>query len=77
VTRHRLGDWTCPSGNNVVAYYRPIDGGGHAMIDMEWDDAPPLLPDDQRFYLVVIRPALLARVRAYTESIGAALVIDL
>jgi hypothetical protein len=75
-TRHRLGDWTCPSGNNVAAYYRAL-GDGPAVIEMEWDDPPPLLPDDERYYRIVIRPAVVARVRAYTESIGAAMVIDL
>ena len=75
--RVRLGDWTCPSGNNVVAYYRPV-GDGQALLDMEWDDAPPLLPDDQRYYLVVIQPALVRLVREYTERIGGAtLVVDL
>jgi hypothetical protein len=75
VSRHRLGDWTCPSGNNVVAYYRTL-GQKQAAIDMEWDDAPPLLPDDQRYYLIVIRPALLARIREYVEATGTAVVLS-
>ena len=77
MARTCLGTWTCPTtGNNVVAYYRTV-GDQQAMIDMEWDEPPPLQPGDHVYYLTVIRPALMARVREYTERVGAAVVVDL
>ena len=49
---------------------------GNVSPPLEWDDAPPLLPDDQRYYLIVIRPALLARIREYVEATGTAVVLS-
>lgn len=72
--RHRLGDWTCPSGNNVVAYHRPI-GDGLAALDLEWDFPPQLGDTDFEYYVALIRPALVARARDYTETVGATLVL--
>jgi hypothetical protein len=43
---------------------------------MEWDDPPPLAAGDHVYYLATIRPALVMRIREYTEKIGAALVLD-
>lgn len=75
--RVRLGSWDLPSGQNVEAYYTPT-AEGEGRIDMAWDDPPPLLPDDERFYRVVIRPAVIAAVRQYTEKVGGAtLVLEL
>jgi hypothetical protein len=73
--RVRLGDWTCPSGNNVEAFYRPL-GDGLATLDMEWDDMPPLGPADAVYYHAVIRPALVRLVGAYTERTGSTLVVS-
>jgi hypothetical protein len=72
--RVRLGDWTCPSGNNVVAYHRAI-GNGLAVLDLEWDCPPPLRDEDFGYYIAVIRPAIVRRAQEYSESVGAALVI--
>jgi hypothetical protein len=72
--RHRLGDWTCPSGNNVVAYYCPL-GKGRATIRMAWDTPPPLLPADEVFYLGVIQPAVVRLVAEYTEQLGTTVVL--
>jgi hypothetical protein len=73
--RVRLGDWTCPSGNNVEAFYRPL-GAGLATLEMEWDEPPPLLASDEVYYAGVIRPELLRRVREYTEQTGCTVVIS-
>ena len=43
---------------------------------MEWDSIP-LSAADSRYYIATIRPALLVRVREYTETLGASMVIDL
>jgi len=75
VSRTLLGTWTCPSGNSVDAFYRLI-GDRQASIDMEWDSIP-LSAADSRYYIATIRPALLVRVREYTETLGASMVIDL
>jgi hypothetical protein len=74
--RVRLGDWTCPSGNNVEAFYRPLDAE-QAVVEMEWDAPPPLAPIDEAYYRAVIRPALVRRVHEYTEATSAAVVISL
>jgi hypothetical protein len=73
-TRVRLGDWTCPSGNNVEAFYRPL-GAGLATLDMEWDDPPPLNTTDEAYYVAVIRPAVTRLVAEYTERTGRTLVV--
>jgi hypothetical protein len=72
--RIRLGDWTCPSGNNVEAFYRPL-GEGLATLDMEWDEPPPLLPGEEAYYLGVIRPAVARLVTEYTERMGSTVVV--
>ena len=74
-TRVRLGDWTCPSGNNVEAFYRPLNAG-LATLDMEWDEPPPLTPGDEAYYLSVIRPALTRLVTEYTEHTGRTLMVS-
>jgi hypothetical protein len=74
--RVRLGDWTCPSGNNVVAYHRMI-GDGLAVLDLEWDSPPPLLDADFGYYVAVIRPAIVARAQEFTETLGASLLVVL
>lgn len=74
MSRTRLGDWTCPSGNNVEVFFRPL-AGGTATLDMEWDEPPPLLPGDEVYYLGVIRPAVTRLVAEYTEKTGRTLVI--
>jgi hypothetical protein len=73
-TRVRLGDWTCPSGNNVEVFYRLI-GDGFAALELEWDGPPPLQPADEVYYLDVIRPAVVRLVAEYTEQTGCAVVI--
>jgi hypothetical protein len=75
--RVRLGDWTTPSGNNVVAVYCPASDGRPAAVQMQWDSPPPLSPGDEAYYLATIQPALLARVREYTERVGRTLVLTL
>ena len=70
-----IGSWSCPSGNSVDAFYRSL-GDRQATIEMEWDIIP-LSPADGGYYATTIRPALLIRVREYTESIGATVVVDL
>ena len=74
--RVRLGDWTCPSGNNVEVFYRPV-GEQLASLEMEWDSPPPLDAGDEAYYLATIRPALLARAREYAETTGRTLVLSL
>jgi hypothetical protein len=71
----RLGSWDCPTGNNVVVFYRPL-GNGLATLEMEWDEPPPLRPPDEIFYLGVIRPAVVRLVTEYTERSGRAVVVD-
>jgi hypothetical protein len=73
--RVRLGSWDCPSGNNVVVFYRPLRDG-LATLEMEWDTPPPLFPADEVFYLGVIRPAVVRLMTEYTERSGRALVVD-
>jgi hypothetical protein len=72
--RVRLGNWTCPSGNDVEVFYRMV-GDQLASLEMEWDSPPPLTAADETYYLVTIRPAVLMRVREYTEATGRTLVI--
>ena len=66
--RVRLGDWTCPSGNNVVAYYeRDPVFAGVGLLAMEWDTPPPLRAEDEAYYVTVIQPAVSRLVTEYTE----------
>lgn len=67
--RHRLGDWTCPSGNNVVAYYRRDSKTAQiGFLELEWDAPPPLRAADEVFYQAVIMPAIDRCVRECTET---------
>jgi hypothetical protein len=48
-----IGNWTCPSGNRVDAL---LQGTGPD-VTFCWDVAPPnLTPEDQAYYIQVIRP---------------------
>ena len=75
--RVRLGDWTCPSGNNVVVYLRrdvALEGLEH--FEMEWDTPPPLPAADLVHYLTVILPAVHSRRAEWKEErVGPALVV--
>jgi hypothetical protein len=62
----RLGDWTTPTGNNVVADLA-THGPAAGEIRMAWDAPPPLSAADERYYTHVIRPAVLARAAEYME----------
>ena len=75
--RVRLGDWTCPSGNNVAVYLRPdpaLEGLEH--FEMEWDTPPPLRAADLVHYLTVILPAVHRRLAEFKECpVSPALVV--
>ena len=72
--RVRLGDWTCPSGNNVVVYLRRDPA--LERVEMEWDTPPPLPAADLVYYLAVILPAVHRRRAEWKEQpVGAALVV--
>lgn len=75
--RVRLGDWTCPSGNNVVVYLRRDPAlAGLEHFDMEWDAPPPLPAADLVHYLTVILPAVhRRRAEMKEEPIVPALVV--
>jgi hypothetical protein len=73
--RERIGDWTTPHGNNVVVFYRPIKEG-LGEVELEWDDPPPLSPADGADYQERILPAIVARLREFTEAVGPALVVS-
>ena len=52
-----IGSWTCPSGNSVdVLLSQDPKGMGHLWF--QWDDPPPLTPEDEAHYFRVIRPAV-------------------
>ena len=56
-----IGSWTCPSGNSVdVLLSQDAKGMGH--IWFQWDDPPPLTPEDEAYYFRGIRPAVTLRV---------------
>lgn len=74
---HRLGSWTCPSGQEVTAFLRPASAGGVPSIEVEWSAPFPVAPADIAHYLAVIRPELVARIREYTERVGPVLVVTL
>ena len=57
LTKHVIGTFKCPSGN-VVDVYASRDGG----VIMEWDEPPPLSPDDECYYRDVIMPAVMASI---------------
>jgi hypothetical protein len=75
--RVRLGDWTCPSGNNVVVYLRhdpALEGVEH--LEMEWDTPPPLAAADLVHYLDVVLPAVHRRRAEWKEQpVGPAVVV--
>ena len=64
--RVRLGNWTCPTGNNVEAFYVALDDGQGAL-ELAWDQPPPLLPGDEAYYRAVVQPEV---VRLAAEYIG-------
>jgi hypothetical protein len=67
VTRHRLGDWTCPSGNNVEAWLE-TRGNRQAEIRLAWDVPPPLNHEDEAFYIALIRPQVIRLAAEYLEE---------
>jgi hypothetical protein len=73
---HRIGSWTCPSGNSVDVDLVPITESV-ARLDFAWDDPPPLLPDDARYYRAVVLPAVTRLVGEYTETIGRTLTVTM
>jgi hypothetical protein len=73
--RVRLGDWTSPSGNNVVAFVEPDTGDGVRHLALAWDTSPPLCESALIFYLVVVLPAATRRAREYLERPGSAVVV--
>jgi hypothetical protein len=75
--RVRLGDWTCPSGNNVVAFVEPDTGDGVRRVALAWDNPPPLGAADLVYYLAVILPAVTRRAQEYLERPGRALAVVL
>lgn len=69
--RHRLGTWTCPSGNNVIAYFRRDPKVPQVpLLELEWDTPPPLAAADELYYQVEIVPAIDRLVREFTETAG-------
>jgi len=76
MSRIRIGSWTCPSGNSVDVDLVPISEG-IARLDFAWDDPPPLLPDDARFYRVVIMPTVTRLVGEYTETAGRTITVTM
>jgi hypothetical protein len=46
-------------------------------VQFEWDREPPLRAEDQLYYDVVIRPAVIRLVKEYTERLGPTLVVNL
>ena len=72
--RVRLGDWTCPSGNNVEVFYQEIEGKVGAL-ELAWDDPPPLLAADEAYYAETILPAVLMRFREFTEHAGCTILV--
>ncbi len=71
-----IGTWRCPSGNTVEARLETDDGSGVRRITLAWDSAPPLRPDDEVYYLTIIRPAIIERTREYLESPSTTLVLS-
>ncbi len=74
---HRIGSWTCPSGNSVDVDIMPVSEGV-ATLAFAWDDPPPLSPDDARYYRSTIMPAVIRRVAEFTETpLGRTLRVEL
>jgi hypothetical protein len=66
MTRHLLGAWDCPSGNNVEAWIT-THGPDLGEITMAWDTPPPLRAEDELYYVGVIRPAVIRLAAEYLE----------
>jgi hypothetical protein len=75
--RAYLGSWRTPTGNSVDVFVRADDRQGVRVVDCEWQSGPPLPFDDEFYYLVVVRPAIIRRAQEYLESPGGALVLAL
>jgi hypothetical protein len=50
---------------------------GCTSIAIAWDEPPPLEPEDEDFYITVIRPAVIRLVHDHLGLAGHALVVDL
>jgi hypothetical protein len=74
-TTHRLGSWTCPSGNSVDVDLVPVSGL-MSTLEFRWDQAPPLRPVDEVYYRAVILPDVTRRVAEYKELVGNVLVVQ-
>jgi hypothetical protein len=78
MTRVKLGSWICPSGNSVDVFFRrDATNAGLDYVDHEWDEPPPLRPEDQVYYIAVVRPAVIRLIQEYTERLGHVLVVTL
>lgn len=77
--RHRLGDWTCPSGNTVEVFITgdAADVSGPSHLWFEWDEAPPLKPEDEAFYVSVVRPEVIRLAQQYLKRPGRVAVVVL
>jgi hypothetical protein len=76
VTPHRLGSWTLPSGDSCdVDLIETVEGV--AELRFWWDSGPPFVPEDARYYQIVVLPAVMKLVQEYTEKIGRVLVVTL
>jgi hypothetical protein len=62
---YRLGSWTCPSGNSCDVVIAPKHEA--VVVEVRWDEAPPLRIEDAVFYVAVIRPAIVRLAREYLE----------
>jgi hypothetical protein len=74
--RPKLGSWTCPSGNRVDVFLGP-ESQRPRTIALEWDAPPPLAADDELYYVAIIRPAVVQRIREYLELPGRAAMVTL
>jgi len=56
----RIGSWDFPSGNNCeVEFERDAKGVAHMWL--AWNAPPPLSPEDYRYYMTVVLPALIEK----------------
>ncbi len=70
----KVGSWTCPSGNSVDVFLEQDDTGRcHAWYI--WDEPPPLLPQDQRYYIAVIQPEVTRLARELCGFTGPILAV--
>ena len=65
----RLGDWTCQSGNNVVAYLEPGPYKNTYQLRFLWDSPLPLSRADQLEYDARILPEVTRLFGEFTERI--------